>query len=98
MKDTEAITIIRDVAEYSGRVYLSHHAKEQMRDRAISRTEVNAVLKHGEIVESVHQTPKGSYKTSIESYEAGRCIRVAVAIDYDDMGSKLIIVTAIVIE
>jgi len=87
--------IILGVLEDSHRVFLTNHAKERMSQREISISEINAVLKYGEIVEPPTITPNGDYKLTLESFEARRQLRVAIAIDYDDMGNKIIIITVI---
>ena len=95
MKEEHAKQIIEGVIEDSARVYFTHHAKDRMLERDISRSEVNAVLRHGEMVELPALTSKGSYKATLESYEAGRQLQVAIDIDDDDMGNKIIIITVI---
>ncbi len=95
MNDVQAKNIILQCLKQSERIFFSNHAKERMQQRLISDTEVNSALKHGRIIESACQTPRGSYKTTLESYEAGRNIQVAVAINSNDSGECLVIVTVI---
>lgn len=95
MEISHAKQIIQDCIEFSGRVFITNHAKERMIQRKINRTEIEAVLTHGNIVESPHETLEGGFKLAVESFEAGRTLRVALVIDFDQEGNKIIVVTVI---
>jgi hypothetical protein len=94
MTEAHALQIIRDVAEDTERVYFTAHAITGMRKRRITNTEVLRVLRNGRITEAPYAPPQGGWKTTVESFEAGRNLRIIVVVDTDDLGNHVLVITA----
>lgn len=72
---------IRQIAADSGRIIITKHAKQRMRQRRISLTQVIECLLKGRVVENAHIDIDGDWTGKIEHQYAGDRISVAVAID-----------------
>lgn len=88
-----ALRILREVAADSSRVFFTHHAKQRMRERKISRSQVDRCLAKGSITEGPARDAKGNWKITLEIFTAGESVSVAVAIDYDSNGNFIVVVT-----
>jgi hypothetical protein len=64
----------------------------------VSDLEVLKCLRNGRVVERVHRTTHGNWKLTIGHYLMQRNIRAAVALDNDNDGNYLIVVTVIIVE
>lgn len=91
----KALEIIRDIASNSGRVFYSPHARERMVDREITMPDVMECLTRGQITEGPARMPKGDWRFTISWFRAGSPLQVVGAIDIDDDGTYLVIVTTI---
>lgn len=65
-----------------------------MRKRRITRVQVLRCLANGKITEGPARGIKGNWKVSVEALSAGDVLRVVAALDQDDRGNYVIIVTA----
>jgi len=86
------INKILDVGEH--RVIYTDHAKKRMKKRKVLRAQVMKCLRHGLIQEGPARSAKGSWEMKINSVSAGDDISIVVALDYDNAGNKIIIITA----
>lgn len=60
----------------------SEHADEQMLERSITRSEVDDVLLHGEMIEHYPNRPHGEECLVAGTTKASRVLHVACAIEY----------------
>lgn len=91
----KALEIIREIATNSGRVFYSGHARARMAEREISMPDVMECLSRGQITEGPANMPAGDWRFTISWFRAGSPLQVVGAIDIDDDGTYLVIVTAI---
>ena len=96
LTDRTAKKIINDIAKnYSKRVKFGTHAKERMRQRDVTNMQVLQVLSshHSRFIESPAQTPKGSFKATLQGISAGVRINVTVDIRRHEDDPNLYVVT-----
>ncbi|DBA08415.1 TPA: DUF4258 domain-containing protein [Pseudomonas aeruginosa] len=91
----KALEIIREIAQTSGRVFYTKHARGRMQERCISMPDVMDCLEKGQITEGPFQPPNGSWQFTIAWFRAGSPLQVVGAIDTDEDGNYLVIVTTI---
>ena len=89
-----ALKILREVAKDSERVFPTDHCEKQLAKRKISRTQVLRCLLRGNIVEGPSLSLKGNWEMAVETMTAGNAIRVACALDKDEKGDFIIVITA----
>lgn len=87
---SQGLKLIREAAEDTGRIILTHHAERRMRQRRITMTQVIACLRKGVITEGPALDIKGCWACRIERTVAGDEVKVALAIDPP---SRVVIVT-----
>jgi hypothetical protein len=90
MNDASALKLLRDIAQDSGRVIFTQHARQRMRQRKVTPVQVLACLQHGIISEPVALDMHGNWKLTVTRRVAGKDLNVAVAID---VPSRAIIIT-----
>lgn len=93
MTDQSLRRRIAELAADSNNIVLTAHAKQRMRARRISLTQVQRVLLRGNIVEPAHKDIKGCWKCTLQLLIAGDTIRVAAALGEDANKNKVIVVT-----
>jgi len=93
LNDANMLRIIRDLAKKTENVFIESHAKKRMRQRNITRTQVYACLLKGVIDESAHENIRGNWKCTLRHHHAGDLIRVTAAIEKDDNGDWIAVVT-----
>ncbi|WP_223507796.1 DUF4258 domain-containing protein [Pseudomonas sp. BF-B-25] len=91
----KALEIIREIAMNSGRVFYSTHARSRMTDRDITMPDVMECLSRGQITDGPARMPSGDWRFTISWFRAGSPLQVVGAIDIDDDGTYLVIVTTI---
>lgn len=90
----KALEILKETSKDSARVFFTEHAEEKMVKRRITRTQVLRCLRHGYIAEGPVRSMKGNWELAIQVLSAGDVMRVAAALDYDDGGNFIVIITA----
>ena len=90
MNDASALKLLRDIAQDSGRVIFTHHARQRMRQRKITAVQVLACLQRGIVSEPVAQDVHGNWKLTVSQRVAGKELNVAAAID---VPNRAIIIT-----
>lgn len=93
MNDHSLKRKIGEVAADSSRVVILRHAKQRMKKRQILFTQVLHCLRHGNVVEPAHQDIKGCWKCTLESLVSGDLVRVAAALDRNDDGDLVLVIT-----
>ncbi len=91
----KALEIIREIAGVSARQFYTRHAKERMRERGFSTTDVTACLQNGRISEGPFQAVNGNWQFTMNWFRSGARIQVVAALDTDDEGNYLIVITTI---
>lgn len=89
-----ALEILRAVSKDSSRVFFTDHADRQMAKRKIGRTQVLRCLQRGRIVENPFRSLKGSWEMAVEAVAAGSTVHVACALDKDEKGDFIIVISA----
>ncbi|MGY4493512.1 DUF4258 domain-containing protein [Pseudomonas sp. TE3610] len=90
-----ALRMIRQIALDSGRVVYTAHARQRMSEREITLPDVMECLSKGQITEGPAIMPKGDWRFTISWFRAGSPLQVVGAIDIDEDGTYLVVVTAI---
>lgn len=93
LNDVNMLRIIRELASNSGNVFIEPHARKRMKQRSITRTQVYACLQFGVIDEPAHENIRGHWKCTLRHHHAGDLVRVAAAIEKDDAGCWIAVVT-----
>lgn len=91
---TFALQLIRRIAENSARVFMTRHATKRMAERQITVPQVRKCLLVGTISEGPYRDVKGNWKVQIEALTAGDVVVVEAALDYDEEGNQIIVITA----
>lgn len=91
----KALEIIRALSQVSERIFYSPHAKARMIERGVSMPDVMDCLGKGLIREGPYQQPGGDWIFTISWFRAGSPLEIVGAIDVDDEGTFLVIVTTI---
>lgn len=91
----KALEIIRELSQGSERIFYSTHARLRMTEREISMPDVMDCLVKGQITDGPYRAPGGDWRFTISWFRAGSPLQVVGAIDADDDGKYLVIVTAI---
>lgn len=90
----KAREILREASKNSARVFFSPHARKQMAKRKITDVQVLRCLANGQIKEGPARGIKGNWEVAMESLSAGDVLRVAAALDLDEDGNYVVIITA----
>lgn len=81
MSDPAALKLLREIAGDSASVIFTKHARERMRERKVTTTQVMACLKGGFASEPVALDQHGNWKLTVTHWVADVELHVAVAID-----------------
>jgi len=90
----EARRLLREIAADSARVFVTKHARKRMRERHITLTQVLCCLRNGRITEGPARSTKGNWEMTVEVLSAGDTVVVVAALDIDDRGEYVLVVTA----
>jgi hypothetical protein len=93
LNDTNLQRMIREAAADTARVFFTSHAKKRMRERKITSTQVYECLRKGVISDHARVNIKGSYQCTMTWRHAGDEVSVAAALERDDAGNWVAIVT-----
>lgn len=89
-----ALAIIRKLAADSANVFLLDHCKSSMKKRHITRVQINQCLLKGRITEGPYRDiGSGNWRTRMEHFSDGQCIRVIAELFMNDLGEKILIIT-----
>lgn len=87
------LRLIKATAADSKNIFLSKHARMRMRERHITRAQVEYCLRNGCIDEPAHQNIKGNWQCRLQCIHAGDWIRVAAALEKNDFGKWIVVLT-----
>jgi hypothetical protein len=93
LNDSNLQRLIREIAANTGRVFFTPHAKQRMRERKITSTQVYACLRHGGVSEPAHVNIKGNWQCTLTWQHAGDEISVSAALERDENGDWVAVVT-----
>ena len=93
MNDVSLGRKIALLAADSSRVVILPHAKKRMRQRHILLTQVLHCLRRGRVVEPAHRDIKGCWKCTLEVLISGDLVKVAAALDKDEVGELVLVIT-----
>lgn len=93
LNDANMLRIIRALAQNSENVYIEAHAKKRMRQRHITLTQVLECLRKGVVDEPAHENILGNWKCTLRYLHAGDLMRVVAAIEKDEAGDWIAVVT-----
>lgn len=77
----------------TGRIIWTEHARERMRDRDITTSQVMRCIRHGKITEGPAPEMKGDWRMTLDVLAAGDPLRVVVVLTHDDSNDLIIVVT-----
>lgn len=81
MSDAEADTVLAQVRAFQN-VSISHHARQRMRDKGITKAEVSRAIQHGDLIE-VHNNVPGELRVLLELVDKSRG-RISVVVNFND--------------
>ena len=93
LNDANMLRIVRRLAVDSDNVFIVPHARQNMRRRHITRTQVMACLQRGVIDESAHVNIRGNWKCTLCHHHAGDLVKVVAVIEKDTNGDWIAVVT-----
>ncbi|MCB4342484.1 DUF4258 domain-containing protein [Burkholderia multivorans] len=93
LNDVNLLRLIREAAADTARVFITKHAKQRMRERKITPTQVHDCLRRGNVSEPAHATAKGDWQCSITWRNAGDEITVVTVLMRDENGDWVVVVT-----
>lgn len=86
--------IIQEIVTDTAKVHFTHHARERMSERDITFREVINCLSKGNISEGpARSIRKGTWEMTFKILSAGEQISVVVALDSDEQGNYIIVIT-----
>lgn len=88
-----AMKLLKEIANDSSRVIFTKHAEKRMYSRKITRIQVLKCLTHGRIVKGPAPSIKGNMEMKMEVMSAGELIAVVAALEKDDSGNFVVVVT-----
>ncbi|MCL2296970.1 MAG: DUF4258 domain-containing protein [Proteobacteria bacterium] len=86
---------IRDLANDSGRVFVTRHAKERMLERRVTRPQILECLRKGRITEPLHQEASGSWIGTFSRTVAGQDVDVVAKLQEKSDGEFVLVITVI---
>jgi len=93
LNDAALLRIIRKLAQDSANIFLSRHAVQRMRQRRITRAQIEYCLRNGSIDEAAHRNIRGNWQCRMQCVHAGDWIRVAVALQKDEAKDWIAVIT-----
>ncbi len=81
MNDATALKLLRKIARDSASIIFTAHARQRMRQRYVTPTQIIACLQRGIVSEPVSLDLHGNWKLTVAHRAAGWDLNVAVAID-----------------
>ncbi|MCL2829734.1 MAG: DUF4258 domain-containing protein [Betaproteobacteria bacterium] len=93
MNDADMLQMVRRIAANSDSIFFGPHSLKRMKRRHITRMQVIASLRQGSIEESAHKNIRGNWQCTLRHLHAGDLVRVAAAIEKDDNGAWIAVIT-----
>ena len=96
LNTSDALRIVRRLAQDSGAVFTTDHANKRMVQRKVTRVQVIECLLKGVITEGPALDIKGSWKFTVSRAVCGDALNAVVALDRDVDKSKVVIVVTVI--
>lgn len=97
LTETMAREILWEVCKDQSRLIFTKHAKARMKERRITTVQVVRCLRMGRFTEAPCRDVHGNWKMTLEVFDSGAVVGVAVALDYrPDTGNYAVVVTVFV--
>lgn len=93
MNDATLLRIIREIAKDTSRIFIVKHARQRMRERKISMSQVYMCIRKGNMVEPAYLSIHGDWKCTLQHRYAGDQISVSVALEREENGDYLVVIT-----
>jgi hypothetical protein len=93
LNDRNLLRLLRAAARETSRVFMTSHAKQRMRQRRITPTQVYDCLRKGVITEPAHVNIHGHWQCTLMRRNAGDEVCVAAALERNDNGDWIAVVT-----
>lgn len=93
INDANMLRIVRELSQNSDNVFIEPHAKQRMKQRGIALNQVMACLRKGAIDEPAHENIRGNWNCTLRHQHAGDLVRVTAAIEKDESGDWIAVVT-----
>ena len=93
LNDANLQRLIRDAASDTARVFFPKHAKQRMLERNITPTQVYQCLRRGSVSEPAHMNLHGNWQCTLKWRHAGDDVSVAAALERDDDGHWVVVIT-----
>jgi hypothetical protein len=93
LNDANLQRLIREAAADTARVFLAPHARKRMRERKITQTQVYECLRRGTVSEPAHTNLHGNWQCTLTSRHAGDDVSVVAALERDDAGDWIVVIT-----
>jgi hypothetical protein len=93
LNDQNLRRLISETANDSGRVFYTPHAKQRMRERKITLTQVLDCLRSGTVSEPAHTNLQGNWQCTLTRRNAGDLVRVAAALERTEDGDWVVVIT-----
>lgn len=93
LNDENLKRLIRETAENTGRVFFVPHARQRMKERKITPTQVYDCLRRGNISEPDHINMHGNWQCTLTRRHAGDEVTVAAALERVEDGNWVAVVT-----
>ena len=84
--------IIRQIVVDSSKVFFTDESSRQEMDLVINRVQVFSCLKKGEVITEPEKTVDGYVECEMSFFTAGQDVHVDVAVQYDDMQNRILVV------
>ncbi len=93
LNDRNLLRLLRAAARDTSRVFMTSHAKQRMRQRKITPTQVYDCLRKGAITEPAHVNIHGHWQCTLMRRNAGDDVCVAAALERNDDGDWVAVIT-----
>jgi hypothetical protein len=93
MNDANLLRIVQKLAQNTLNVRLQQHAKQRMRERNFSMTQIYACLRRGCVYEPAHRDVRGNWKLTLVHRQSGDEIHVCAALKKDTNGEWVAVIT-----
>ncbi|GMR17672.1 MAG: hypothetical protein BMS9Abin33_0065 [Gammaproteobacteria bacterium] len=92
---SKAKKFLLEITENSSRVFFTRHAEKRMKQRKITRPQIIRCLQSGAITEGPARGISGNWEMRMEVLSVGDPVTVVAALDNDEQGNFVIVITVI---
>jgi hypothetical protein len=96
LTNAKALSIAKEAALDSSRVFFTQHARVRMRQRNITPADVLTCLRGGRVTEPAHQDIRGRWQCAISGIACGEAVTVATGYQWDVKRECFLIVVNVI--